>query len=156
MRFTRFQRIQFAQQCSIAQSQVLDLARLSALYLARGRETGDPRDAILAEAAARKSLKNRHERNGAATQVLQTALLAQHRFDEALPLAHRARDMDPDNAALRAAVGDIEMELGMYDSARVSFSNLHTTLGDPAVAPRLARWSARPALRCPMQNAKGS
>ena len=119
----------------------LDLARLSALYLARGRETGDPRDAILAEEAARKSLKNRHERNGAATQVLQTALLAQHRFDEALPLAHRARDMDPDNAALRAAVGDIEMELGMYDSARVSFSNLHTTLGDPAVAPRLARWA---------------
>ncbi|MEP7002190.1 MAG: tetratricopeptide repeat protein [bacterium] len=119
----------------------LDLARLSALYLARGRETGDPRDAILAEESARRSLKNRKERNGAASQVLVTALLAQHRFDEALPLARRARDLDPDNPSLRAAVGDIQMELGQYDSARVSFSNLRVALGDPAVAPRLARWA---------------
>ena len=119
----------------------LDLARLSALYLARGRETGDPRDAILAEQAARKSIRNRKERNGAATQVLETALLAQHRFDEALPLAKRNRDDDPENPSLRAAVGDIEMELGQYDSARVSFANLHTTADDPAVSPRLARWA---------------
>ena len=119
----------------------LDLARLGALYLARGRETGDPRDAILAEQVARRSLHNRKERNGAATQVLETALLAQHRFDEALPLARAARATDPENASLRAAVGDIEMELGLYDSARVSFSNIHTTLGDPSVAPRLARWA---------------
>ncbi|MEO8620586.1 MAG: tetratricopeptide repeat protein [bacterium] len=119
----------------------LDLARLSALYLARGRETGDPRDAILAEESARRSLKNRKERNGAASQVLITALLAQHRFDEALPLARRSRDLDPDNPSLRAAVGDIEMELGQYDSARASFANLRVALGDPAVAPRLARWA---------------
>ncbi|MEP6728987.1 MAG: tetratricopeptide repeat protein [bacterium] len=119
----------------------LDLARLSALYLARGRETGDPRDAVLAEATARRSIRNRKERNAAATQVLITALLAQHRFDEALPLARNARNADPENPALSAAVGDIEMELGQYDSARVSFSNLHVALGDPAVAPRLARWA---------------
>ncbi len=119
----------------------LDLAHLSALYLARGRETGDPRDAILAEEAARKSLTNRNERNGAAAQVLETSLLAQHRFDEALPLAVAARDADPENPALRAALGDIQMEMGLYDSARVSFANLHVALGDPSVAPRLARWA---------------
>ena len=119
----------------------LDLARLSALYLARGRETGDPRDAILAEQAARRSIANRKERNGAATQVLETALLAQHRFDEALPLAIAARDADPQNAALHAALGDIRMEMGQYDSARASFANVHAALGDPSVSPRLARWA---------------
>jgi tetratricopeptide (TPR) repeat protein len=119
----------------------LDLAHLSALYLARGRETGDPRDAILAEQAARKSMANRKERNGAAAQVLETSLLAQHRFDEALPLAIAARNAEPENPALRAALGDIQMEMGLYDSARVSFANLHVALGDPSVAPRLARWA---------------
>ncbi len=119
----------------------LDLAHLGALYLARGRETGDPRDAILAEQAARRSIANRRERNGAATQILETALLAQHRFGEALPLATAARDADPQNPALRAALGDIQMEMGQYDSARASFANLHASLGDPAVSPRLARWA---------------
>ncbi|MEO7455913.1 MAG: hypothetical protein ABIY52_06605 [Gemmatimonadaceae bacterium] len=118
-----------------------DLARLGALHVARGRETGDPRDAEQAEKYARQSLKNRPERNGQAAQVLQASLLAQHRFDEALQLALRARDDDPQNPSLRASVGEIEMELGMYDSARVSFDSIHVALGDPAVAPRLARWA---------------
>jgi tetratricopeptide (TPR) repeat protein len=118
-----------------------DLARLGALYLARGRETGDPRDALLAEEAARTSLHNRAVRNGGASSVLQSALLSQHRFDEALGFAIAARDAEPEKPALRAAVGEIRMELGQYDSARVAFSDLHATLGDLAIAPRLARWA---------------
>ena len=118
-----------------------DLARLGALYLGRARESGDPRDVLLAEQVARRSLRNRPERNGQASQVLQSSLLAQHRFDEALAIATVARDAEPSNAALVAAVGEIQMELGQYDSARVSFANVHATLGDPAVAPRLARWA---------------
>ena len=131
----------FAERAKRDPTGAMDLAHLSALYLARGRETGDPRDAILAEQAARKSIANRKERNGGASQVLETSLLAQHRFDEALPLAIAARDADPENPALRAALGDIQMEMGQYDSARVSFANLHVALGDPSVAPRLARWA---------------
>ena len=131
----------FADRATRDPTGALDLAHLSALYLARGRETGDPRDAILAEQAARRSIVNRKERNGAAAQVLETALLAQHRFGEALPLAVAARNADPENPALRAALGDIQMEMGQYDSARVSFANLHAALGDPSVAPRLARWA---------------
>ena len=131
----------FAQRVKRDPTGALDLAHLSALYLARGRETGDPRDAILAEEAARHSMRNRRERNGAATQVLETALLAQHRFDEALPLAVAARQSDPQNAGLLAALGDIEMEMGMYDSARVTFAAVHAPVGDPATAPRLARWA---------------
>lgn len=118
-----------------------DPAHLGALYLARARETGDPRDALLAESEARRSLRNRPSHNSGATSVLQSSLLAQHRFAEALLLAKAARDAEPDSPALRAAVGEIEMELGQYDSARVSFTGLHVSVGDLAVAPRLARWS---------------
>jgi len=118
-----------------------DLARLGALYLARARETGDPHDVILAEDAARQSLRNRDARNAAAASVLQSSLLSQHRFDEALAIALAARDAEPEEPHLRAAVGEIRMELGQYDSARTDFSDLHVPLGDLAVAPRLARWA---------------
>lgn len=119
----------------------MDFAHIGALYLARGRETGDPRDAVQAELAARRSLHNRPRNNLQAAQVLESALLAQHRFAEALRLATAARDAEPDNAGLRAAVGEIQMELGQYDSARVAFAGLHGTPRDLAVAPRLARWA---------------
>ncbi len=119
----------------------MDLAHMGALYLARGRETGDPRDAVQAESAARRSLHNRPTRNLQAAQVLESALLAQHRFAEALRLAVAARDAEPDNPGLRAAVGEIQMELGQYDSARTAFAGLQGELRDLAVAPRLARWA---------------
>lgn len=118
-----------------------DLAHLGALYLARARETGDPRDALLAEEAARRSLRNRAGRNSGASSVLQSSLLAQHRFSEALTLAKAARNAEPDDQLARAAVGEIEMELGQYDSARVSFGGLRVASGDLAIAPRLARWA---------------
>lgn len=118
-----------------------DLARLGGLYLQRSRETGDPSDALRAEAAARRSLRNRESRNDAAAQVLSASLLAQHRFDEALSIARTLRDRNPDVPTLRAAVGEIQMELGQYDSARVAFDSLSGFARDLSVAPRLARWA---------------
>src|SRR5690242_21511247 len=118
-----------------------DLARLSALYLRRSRETGDPSDALRAEAVARRSLRNRGSRNDAAAQVLSASLLSQHRFDQALVVAKQLRDRNPDVPSLRAAVGEIEMELGQYDSARVTFDSLAGAPGDLSGAPRLARWA---------------
>jgi tetratricopeptide (TPR) repeat protein len=118
-----------------------DLARLAGLYLQRSRETGDPSDALRAESAARRSLRNRASRNDAAAQVLSASLLAQHRFDDALAIARGLRDRNPDVPSLRAAVGEIQMELGQYDSARVSFDSLRGSAHDLSVAPRLARWA---------------
>lgn len=118
-----------------------DLARLGGLYLQRSRETGDPSDALRAEAAARRSIRNRDSRNDAAAQVLSASLLSQHRFDEALSIARTLRDHNPDVPSLRAAVGEIQMELGQYDSARVSFDSLGGSTHDLSVAPRLARWA---------------
>jgi tetratricopeptide (TPR) repeat protein len=122
-------------------SGAMDLARLGGLYLQRSRETGDPSDAIRAEATARRSLRNRTTRNDAAAQVLSASLLAQHRFDEALTIARALRDRNPDVPSLRAAVGEIYMELGQYDSARVAFDSLAGSNRDLSVAPRLARWA---------------
>ena len=118
-----------------------DLAHVASLLLARSRETGDPRDAVASELAARRSLKNRPERNGQARQVLSAALLAQHRFAEALQVERSVRDADPENAAIQASVAEIEMELGQYDSAAVHFAGIHYLDGDLAVLPRLSRWA---------------
>jgi len=118
-----------------------NLARLASLYLQRSRETGDPRDAIRAEQAARRSMRNRDAHNTQAMQVLSSSLLAQHRFVEALRVARDVRDRNPDVPALRAAVAEIEMELGQYDSARVTFAALGDAKSNLSVAPRLARWA---------------
>jgi tetratricopeptide (TPR) repeat protein len=118
-----------------------DLARLAGLYLQRSRETGDPSDALRAESAARHSLRHRESRNDAASQVLSASLLAQHRFDDALAIARSLRERNPDVPSLRAAVGEIQMELGQYDSARVTFDGLSKSVRDLSVAPRLARWA---------------
>ncbi|HEY4304394.1 MAG TPA: tetratricopeptide repeat protein [Gemmatimonadaceae bacterium] len=118
-----------------------DLAHLGALYLERARDTGDPRDALLAEQVARRSMRNREPHNMAAHQILSSSLLSQHRFDEALVEAKHVRDSDPSSAPARAGVAEIEMELGRYDSASVGFASLDGAQNDLAVAPRLARWS---------------
>ena len=118
-----------------------DLAHLAALYLQRSRDTGDPRDAQRAETTARRSIHNRGAHNVAASQVLASSLLAQHRFVDALAVAKRVRDSDPTSGPLRAAVAEIEMELGQYDSAKATFASLDDSKSNLAVAPRLARWS---------------
>jgi tetratricopeptide (TPR) repeat protein len=122
-------------------SGAFDLARLSALYLQRSRETGDWRDAAQAESLSRRSLRNRRERNDAAAQILSSSLLTQHRFDEALGIARGLRDRNPTLPSMRAMVAEIQMELGMYDSARVAFDSLENSRSDLTVAPRLARWA---------------
>ena len=118
-----------------------DLARLGALYLERSRETGDWRDATRAEEAARRSLRNRLAHNDAAAQVLASALLSQHKFDEALDVARGLRDRNPTSAPIRAQLAEVQMELGMYDSARVAFDSLADDRTSLAVVPRLARWA---------------
>lgn len=118
-----------------------DLAHVAALELARSRESGDPRDAIAAEVAARRSLHNRGERNAPARQVLAAALLAQHRFAESLAITRSLRDDAPDSPSLQAAAGEIEMELGQYDSARASFRRVRVSPNDLSVVPRLSRWA---------------
>ncbi len=118
-----------------------DLAQLASLYLQRSRETGDPSDAVRAEKASRLSLHNRTSRNDKSAQILASSLLSQHRFADALIVARELSARNPDVPALRAAVGEIEMELGDYGAARESFRLVAADVNDLSVVPRLARWA---------------
>ena len=117
-----------------------DRAQLAGLYLQRARETGDNGDIVRAEEAARGSLANRRARNGKALAVLVNSLLGQHRFPEALAAARDLVALAPGARSVQALLGEIEMELGLYDSARATFAPLASWTRDLAVAPRLARW----------------
>jgi len=118
-----------------------DRGRLAALYLQRGRETGDFADYRRAEDLARRSLALRIAHNAGTYVVLASALLAQHRFTEALAAARALNARDPGVPSNEALLAEIELELGSYDAARVLFDSLGRTPHDLAIAPRLARWA---------------
>jgi tetratricopeptide (TPR) repeat protein len=118
----------------------LDRMRLASLYLARARETGDEQDVARAETVARASLDRRRAHNSAALAVLAGALLAQHRFTDALGAARELAAAEPDSPAAQALLGEVLLELGRYGEARRVFRPLKSRSHDPAVAPRVARW----------------
>lgn len=141
-----------------------DLAQLGGLYLQRAREAGDYEDFRRAEAAARRSVELRTQRNGKAQMLLASSLLAQHRFAEARKEAELLVAMDPDVIGYRALLAEIQMELGDYAVAEKSFRGLMHASENLAVAPRLARWNeingqpgvARKILKQSLATARGS
>jgi tetratricopeptide (TPR) repeat protein len=116
------------------------LTQLSGLYLQRARETGDDNNYIEAEKLARGSLALRINRNGPAYVTLAAALVAQHRFVEAEAVARDLVAYDPSISQYRAQLGEIQMEVGHYDAARMSFDSLYSVRTHLSIAPRLARW----------------
>lgn len=116
------------------------LGQLALLYMRRARATGDYQDVLRSESAARRSLANRGTHNTRARQALAASLLSEHRFTDAIGEAEELAARDPSNAAFRASLGEIQMELGRYDDARASFAMVAGKTNDLSVAPRLARW----------------
>ncbi|MEO8448162.1 MAG: hypothetical protein ABI647_00120 [Gemmatimonadota bacterium] len=119
----------------------LDLARLGALYLVRARESGSSADILRAEAAARRSLANRRERNTTGWQLLAASLVAQHRFNDALEAADSLVALQSDNLSARAQRGEILLELGRYPEADAAFQPLWLRRYEPELAARVARWA---------------
>jgi tetratricopeptide (TPR) repeat protein len=126
-----------------------DQAELARLYLQRARTSGaGAADLERAEAYARRSLTIRGARNEEAYQVLAASLMGQHRFAEARTVAERLLAADPAARPTRGMLGEILLELGDYAAADRLFGSLYTVRGEPAVAPRYARWEeirGRPA-----------
>ena len=94
---------------------------LASAYLAKARESDDNAAARKAEAAARRSLKIRTAGNGTAWNKLVRALLAQHRFRDALretELIVKVRADTEETTRLRA---EIMIELGRYAEAQSIF-----------------------------------
>lgn len=115
---------------------VTALNQLAAAYLQRQRETGDISDAVRAESCARRALKLIPQNVGALLKVGR-ALLAQHKFPEALVMADRALKVDPQAERLRA---DVLLELGRYSEAGKAISAIPVIDRDPNATALLARW----------------
>jgi predicted Zn-dependent protease len=118
-----------------------DRARLAALYLQRGRETGDFGDYRRAERLARRSLALRVAHNANTYGTLTAALLAQHRFVEARAAARALAAREPGVPRHQAGLAEIDLELGRYGEARALFDSVWPARHDLAVATRLARWA---------------
>ncbi len=105
----------------------LEYRELAGAYLARQRELGDIADAVRAEEAARKSLTITTRGNSGAAIRLAQAMLAQHRFPEALAMAQAAAQAD--SKAERIVI-DIQLELGEYDAATRGLQTVTTEPDD--------------------------
>lgn len=119
----------------------LALGHLAALNVQKGRETGQESHYPVAEEMARRSLRLRTQRNGAAYVTLASALLAQHRFAEAREAAAAARALDPDVFQYDALLAELDMELGNYEAASQGFARVAPYRSHLSVGPRLARWA---------------
>jgi len=118
----------------------LDLGRLAALYLQRGRQTGSYEDLGRSELTARRSYGNRRARNGGAALVLSQSLLAQHRYLEAYQVARAVAESDSTEIEPRALQAELELELGRYEDAARSFRSLDAERRRLSVSTRYARW----------------
>ena len=87
----------------------LDRSMLGSLYLWRARETGNLDDLVRAETIARESFQVRTRKNGIALHVLASALVGQHRYEEALDQVRILVADDSTNLSFLALKGEIEM-----------------------------------------------
>ena len=130
----------FEQRIAADPGGALDLVQLGVLLLRRYRDRGDEADLLAAEHAARRALANRDRRNQAAWRLLTAALSGQHRFLEARSTAERLVAVAPEDAAARAILGEVLLELGEYPAADRIFKRLAPRRFEAALAPRYARW----------------
>jgi tetratricopeptide (TPR) repeat protein len=98
----------------------LSYNRLTALYLQRFREAGDPADIRRAESSATRSLE---AAPGDYAGLINLALvrIVQHEFTAAAALAERARIQIPLRPDAYAVLGDAQLALGQYDQATTSY-----------------------------------
>ena len=97
---------------------MLSPSKLSAEYLQRYRERGDIGDVVRALDAARRSLRVQPYGNAAADVDLASALVALHRFSDALAITKRIERYQPGDPAMLVREASIDLELGRYDDAR--------------------------------------
>lgn len=121
-------------------SSAADRAVLAGLLFTRSRNTGSTADLEHAEKLARESVANRSQRNSQAFQLLASLLMARHEFHEARSVAAHIDSLDPGNPAHLALLGEIELELGEYDSAAVRFEAIRYDGRNFTTGARLARW----------------
>ena len=93
---------------------------LADALLRQARATADGRPANRAATVLTSALKEMPGHYDA-LRMLGAVYLSQHRFREALEVARRARDRQPDDAWNYGVIGDALTELGEYDEAFATF-----------------------------------
>jgi tetratricopeptide (TPR) repeat protein len=119
----------------------LDMAQLGALLMEEGRMRANDAAFAQAELLARRSLGLRSRRNGRSAALLTTALVAQHRFAEAVDVARDLVRWDPETPAYRALLAEVLMEVGAYQEAITQLGMIREHRDDLGIAPRFARWA---------------
>ena len=113
---------------------MLSPSTLSALYLQRFRERGDIDDVTRAGHAAEASLRAQPYGNASAEVALGSALVALHRFKEALAVTKHIERYDPDDDAMRIREASVDLELGRYAQAKALIDELGRRSHSPANA----------------------
>src|SRR5688572_9021823 len=111
--------------------------RLADAWLRQARATGQASQAIKAERVLRTVLLAEPDRADA-RRLRIAALLAQHRFADALADAERAAAAHPASAWVHAALGDARVQLGHYDLAFAAFDRAAALRPDAASYARIA------------------
>ncbi len=98
-------------------------ARLADALLRQARVASNPGLAVRAEEVLKTALS--HEpTNYDALRAMGAVLLSQHRFEEAIAIATRARAIDPVDAWNYGVLGDAHLELGQYPQAFDAFEQM--------------------------------
>ncbi|GAC1571488.1 MAG: hypothetical protein NVS3B7_01660 [Candidatus Elarobacter sp.] len=100
------------------QGDMLSPNKLSSQYLQRYRERGDVGDVVRALNMAQQSLRAQPYGNAAAEVDLASALVALHRFKEALRVTQHVERFQPGDAVMMIREASIDLEIGRYDDAR--------------------------------------
>jgi tetratricopeptide (TPR) repeat protein len=95
-------------------------AKLGEAYLQRARETADPAYYTKAEGLLRRAAELQPDNPGVLVPLGSLAS-AQHRFQDALALGERAKDLEPRAASAYGVMGDALVELGRYPEAFDAF-----------------------------------
>jgi len=106
-------------------------AGLGAVYLQKGRETGEAADLELAKGALEKSLDLLSNDPAAAFAMTQMAVvcMAEHRFDDALAWAQKALALGSGDPSPWAIAGDALADMGDYAGASQAYLKLDTLYG---------------------------
>ena len=118
------------------------VVRLADALLRQARVVGHAAPAVKAERVLRSSLAqdsavgkfHRYEMH----RLLATALLSQHRFDEAIREAERCLQMQPGDAVPLGIIGDARLELGDRPAAFATFERMARLRPDAASYARVA------------------
>jgi len=97
---------------------MLSPSNLSAQYMQRYRERGDIGDVERALDQARRALRAQPWGNVPAEVGLGSALLALHRFTDALAVTRHVETLVPGDRATLVREASLDVELGRYDDAR--------------------------------------